>query len=126
MLGAAAGSKTEFVPNPLDDTCRSFLYLKILTVLSLLILGGSISAVIGLWQQKSWAYLLALLYAGIAVTYGIFEMFVPSVIGEFIWARYWKGVMPLLARGVILHGMILYGLLLPSVKAQFQAAKNQS
>ena len=119
----AAGSKTTFVPDPIGSEWlhRQLTCTQGSIVLAVLIVTVSIASGIGLLNRRRWAYKLAIVYAGIAVAYGIFELMpVPSVINyDIYYLRNWERAAFILAKGLVLHGLMLYCLLRPSVRAQF-------
>lgn len=89
----------------------------------MLIAVGSISSAIGLFNRRKWGYWFAVVYASIAVAWGAFELApVPSVINyDLYYLQNWGRAALILSRGLVLHGVLLYCLLRPSVKAQFVA-----
>ena len=61
----AAGSKTEFVPDPFysEDIRKNLVYIKLSIALATLVATTSLSAAWGLLMGRRWAYSLALTYA---------------------------------------------------------------
>lgn len=120
----AAGSKTTFVPDPFrsKNIHRSLAIIKDSIVLAVLVIAVSIISAIGLFMGWRWTYRLAIGYASIGVGWGLLELMpVPSVINYALYYWHdWGAAMIMLSRGLLLHGVMLYCLLRPSVKAQFQ------
>ncbi|MDP3723440.1 MAG: hypothetical protein Q8R91_08095 [Candidatus Omnitrophota bacterium] len=118
----AAGSKTTFVPDPLrSESLRRDLTYRFI-VLAVLVIAVSMISAIGLFMEWRWAYRLAIGYASIGVGWGLFELMPgnPSVVNYALY--YWHdqgAAMMMLSRGLLLHGVMLYCLLRPAVKAQF-------
>ena len=76
---------------------------------------------IGFFMCREWVLRLMRIYLVIAVIWGILEMVPiwPSVPLMYLYSKQWAWFLYILAKGLILNGLLLWYIHRPGVKAQF-------